>query len=131
MIFGGDDDEDEASATSTFLAFETVDSIGRLQTATGELVLGQGGPVALPPFEQVLIGSDGTVTVQPQGQAPNNLAQVDRLLLVVQPARPELVGLRVEMTRILALAREFEIQLRLMQSAEENDQAATSLVSIS
>jgi flagellar basal-body rod protein FlgF len=34
-----------------------------------------------------------------------------------------------EMTEILAIAREFEIQLRMMQTAEQNDEAASELLS--
>ena len=33
-----------------------------------------------------------------------------------------------EMTEILAIAREFEIQLRMMQTAEQNDEAASELL---
>lgn len=139
-----------------------VDSSGLLRTERGDPVLGDGGPIALPPFETVLIGGDGTVTVQPVGQEPNNLVQIERLKLV-QPERGALVkgadglfaradglqeppsaDVRVvsgmvensnvnvvsEMTEILALAREFEIQLRMMQTAEQNDEAAASLLSI-
>ncbi len=138
-----------------------VDSAGLLRTGRGDLVLGEGGPIALPPFETVLIGGDGTVTVQPVGQDPSNLVQVDRLKLVA-PERGALVkggdGLFAradglpeppaadvslvsgmvensnvnvvnEMTEILAIAREFEIQLRLMQAVEQNDEAASELLS--
>lgn len=137
-----------------------VDSTGMLRTARGEPVIGDGGPIALPPFESVLIGGDGTVTVQPQGQSPSNLVQIERLKLVapapgalvkgpdglfsradglVEPPAAEVsvasgmvensnVNVVNEMTEILALAREFEIQLRMMQSAEQNDEAAAELV---
>ena len=56
---------------------------GILTTATGQPVLGDGGPVAVPPNETLLIGSDGTVTVRPLGQGPEALAVVDRLKLVL------------------------------------------------
>lgn len=139
-----------------------VDAAGMLRTERGELVLGDGGPISLPPFETLLIGGDGTVTVQPVGQEPNNLVQIERLKLVQpepgalikgpdglfaradglpEPADAEVhvvsgmvensnVNVVNEMTEILAIAREFEIQLRLMQTAEQNDESATQLLSI-
>lgn len=55
---------------------------GQLLTADGLPVLGNGGPIALPPSMNVVIGTDGTITTRPNGQEPNTLAQVDRLRLV-------------------------------------------------
>jgi flagellar basal-body rod protein FlgF len=66
-----------------------VDAEGQLVTADGRLVLGDGGPIALPPFEKIEIGDDGTISLQAAGQAPNTLAQVGRLKLV-NPADAEL-----------------------------------------
>jgi len=59
-----------------------VDSLGRLTNGSGHAVMGEGGPIALPPFEQLEIGRDGTVTVQPMGQPANALAVVERIRLV-------------------------------------------------
>ena len=55
---------------------------GLLSTGAGHLVIGDGGPVAIPPNARLLIGSDGTVSVQPLGQGPEVLAVVDRIKLV-------------------------------------------------
>jgi len=55
---------------------------GLLSTGTGHLVMGDGGPVAVPPNSSLLIGSDGTVSVQPLGQGPETLVIVDRIKLV-------------------------------------------------
>ncbi len=139
-----------------------VDALGMLRTDRGDFVLGDGGPISLPPFESILFGTDGSVTVQPTGQDPSNLLLVDRLRLVnpepgvltksgdglfrgpteaLQEADPDVrvvtgmvensnVNVVNEMTEILALAREFEIQLQLMKTVEENDQAASELVSV-
>ncbi|WP_203300958.1 flagellar basal body rod protein FlgF [Marinobacter sediminum] len=63
-----------------------VDVNGLMRLADGELVLGNGGPVALPPFENVQIGADGTVSIVPVGGAPDELVEVDRLKLVNPPA---------------------------------------------
>lgn len=59
-----------------------IGSGGLLETGAGHLVLGNGGPVAIPPATSLLIGSDGTVSVQPLGQGPETLAIVDRIKLV-------------------------------------------------
>lgn len=54
---------------------------GLLQTGSGELVLGNNGPVAIPPAEKIEIGSDGTISVVPIGQPESSLAVVDRIKL--------------------------------------------------
>src|SRR3972149_4687122 len=50
--------------------------------AAGHPVLGNGGPIAIPPAEKVEIGNDGTISVRPLGQAPSALVIVDRIKLV-------------------------------------------------
>ncbi len=55
---------------------------GLLTTGAGHLVLGDGGPVAIPPNSSLLVGRDGTISVQPLGQGPDTLAIVDRIKLV-------------------------------------------------
>jgi flagellar basal-body rod protein FlgF len=69
-----------------------VNAVGLLETQRGELVLGDNGPLAVPPHVQVAIGSDGTVSIVPQGQGPETMAQIGRLKLV-NPA-PELLEKR-------------------------------------
>ncbi len=109
------------------------------------------------------IGADGSVTIQPEGQGPEALVQIDRLKLV-KPDHGALTqrrgradaheeqraaALRVrtcrcvsgmlegsnvnavnEMTSILELARQFDLEVRLMKSAEQNDEAATQLLQV-
>ena len=128
-------------------------------TVTLERLDGERNVFRFQPQGDFLRG-DGTVTVQPVGQAPNNLVQIDRLKLVApEPdalvkaadglferkdglAEPPDATVSVvsgmvensnvnvvnEMTEILAIAREFEIQLRMMQTAEQNDEAASELL---
>lgn len=55
---------------------------GQLETGAGHPVMGNGGPIAVPPFEKIEIGSDGTISILPIGQAPSSLAVVDRIKLV-------------------------------------------------
>ncbi|MBA1146962.1 flagellar basal-body rod protein FlgF [Ectothiorhodospiraceae bacterium WFHF3C12] len=58
---------------------------GLLETGDGRLVMGNDGPVAVPPAEKIEIGSDGTVSVVPLGQSADTLAVVDRIKLVNPP----------------------------------------------
>ncbi len=59
-----------------------IDALGQLRTGDGLPVLGNGGPIAIPPEEKIEIGEDGTITVRGQGNNPNALATVDRIKLV-------------------------------------------------
>ena len=46
-----------------------LDNLGRLLTASGEAVMGEGGPISVPPASSLSIASDGTISILPQGQA--------------------------------------------------------------
>lgn len=59
------------------------DSNGLLRTGNGLPVLGDAGPIAIPPYRDVTIGSDGTLSVVPLGQGPQAQAVLDRIVLVL------------------------------------------------
>lgn len=59
-----------------------IESGGLLATGAGHLVMGDGGPVAVPPNSSLSIGADGTISVQPLGQGPETISIVDRIKLV-------------------------------------------------
>lgn len=63
-----------------------VDVNGLLRNRNGDLVMGNGGPVALPPFDSLEIGADGTISIVPAGGPPDQLVDIDRLKLVNPPA---------------------------------------------
>ena len=139
-----------------------IDSTGRLLTQQGFAVMGRGGPIALPPFESIVFGADGAITIRPQGQAPDALVQIDQLKLVNPTAtqiQKDSTGLLIgvdgaafevdesvsvssgflessnvnamqELTEILSLARQFELEVRMMKTAETNDEAASQLLRI-
>ena len=124
--------------------------------------MGNNGPIALPPFGALEIGSDGTISILPLGQAPNTLAIVDRIKLVklegseVRRGEDGLVrmadGFAVEadasvgvfsgmlegsnvnvvgeMVKMIDLARRFESEIKLMQSADENSASLAKILSI-
>ncbi|VAW65076.1 Flagellar basal-body rod protein FlgF [hydrothermal vent metagenome] len=59
-----------------------LDSVGRLTTGDGFAVLGNAGPIALPPAEKIDIGRDGTISIVPVGQAASALVVAERIKLV-------------------------------------------------
>jgi flagellar basal-body rod protein FlgF len=62
-----------------------VSASGLLETASGLPVLGDGGPLLIPPYQSISIGRDGTVSVVPDGQGPEAQAVVGRIKLVNPP----------------------------------------------
>jgi flagellar basal-body rod protein FlgF len=61
-----------------------VDSEGQLRVR-GFLLLGDGGPLTVPPQSQITLAPDGTITALGAGDEPTALAQVGRLKLVNAP----------------------------------------------
>jgi len=59
-----------------------VDVNGQLRTGAGLPVMGNGGPIALPPAATVEVGADGTISVIPLGSTAVGLEVVDRIRLV-------------------------------------------------
>jgi flagellar basal-body rod protein FlgF len=154
----GSDGKEAYSRSGDFL----VDPTGALRDGAGRQVLGEGGPISVPAYDALYIGSDGTVSVQPEGQGPESLVQLDRIKLVkpdhgtltkgvdgllhsktsaplasspdVSLQSGMLEGSNVnavnEMTSILELARQFDLEVKLMKSAEQNDEAASQLLQV-
>lgn len=145
----------DGSEAYTRSASINVDALGVLRTASGMPVLGNSGPIAVPPGEKIEIGEDGTISLQGMGQSPSALAQVDRLKLVNpdlktmtkgtdglihtksgQPAAMDAdvkvtsgfleasnVNAVEEMTAVLELSKQFEMHIKMMSTAKEDDQA--------
>lgn len=136
-----------------------LDANGTLMLPNGTPVVGEGGPITLPPDAQVSIGGDGTVSAKTPGASTINT--IGRIKLV-NPEAGELVkgldglfrlksgdpaaaddtvriadgvleGSNVNvvdaMIGMIATARQFEMQMKLLQSAEQNEGKAGSLVS--
>src|SRR5262249_43447958 len=62
-----------------------VDPSGQLLTATGLPVMGDNGPISVPPYTSITVGSDGTISIVPLGQSPQTAANVARIKLVNPP----------------------------------------------
>lgn len=59
-----------------------VDQLGQLVDGMGRQIIGNSGPIALPPYTSIALGKDGTVSIVPLGEDPNTLAVIDRIKLV-------------------------------------------------
>lgn len=62
-----------------------INELGQLLNGAGDQILGDNGPIALPPFQSASIGSDGTVSFVPLGGQPQDVAALDRIKLVNPP----------------------------------------------
>jgi flagellar basal-body rod protein FlgF len=135
---------------------------GLLQTRNGLMVMGDGGPLAVPPDAEVTIAKDGTVSIIPAGQAASTVATVGRVKLVNppdadlvkggdglfrlnsgQPAQPDagvvLAQKSLETSNVnavdalvgmISLARQYDMQIKLLQNAESNEQKAALVMNL-
>ncbi|MEM7253507.1 MAG: flagellar basal body rod protein FlgF [Pseudomonadota bacterium] len=62
--------------------FRVSSETGLLENGAGHIVLGDEGPIVLPPHESVQVSADGAVSFQPQGALNNQLVSIGRLQLV-------------------------------------------------
>jgi len=136
---------------------------GQLLTGAGEAVIGNGGPIIVPPFEKLEIGNDGTVSIRPLGQDASTLAIIDRIKLVNIPDKQIVKGVdgllrhasepesqadaRVQldvgylegsnvsaigsMVEMISLSRQYEMQVKMMKTADETSKAAEGLLRMS
>ncbi len=59
---------------------------GFLSTGTGFQVIGQNGPITIPPSQKLTIGSDGTISIVPMGAANATTLEVLDRIKLVKPA---------------------------------------------
>jgi flagellar basal-body rod protein FlgF len=59
-----------------------IDANGLVTNGEGLPLIGNGGPIALPPYERIEIAPDGTITILPEGAKPDALAIIDRIKMV-------------------------------------------------
>src|SRR5690606_33060913 len=65
---------------------------GMLVTAGNKPVLGDGGPISIPPAQRIEIGNDGTISIVPLDGDPNALAVIERLKLVKPDSKDLIKG---------------------------------------
>jgi flagellar basal-body rod protein FlgF len=120
-----------------------VNALGLLATERGELVLGDNGPVAVPPNTQISMAADGTVSIVPQGQGPetrpDGLVRVKDGVAVESDADVRLASGAIETSNVsvattlvdmIEYARQFDVAVRMMQTADQNATRAASLASL-
>lgn len=135
---------------------------GLLQTGDGLTVIGNGGPIALPPAQKIQFGEDGTISMVPLGETGTTLAVVDQIklvnpsvdllekrndgLLYLKSGAPALASSDVRivsgalessnvsavdaMVEMIELARQFELQVKMMKTVSDNDSASAQLMRI-
>ncbi len=136
----------------------TLSAEGTLMAANGLEVVGDGGAISVPPGMNVSIGDDGTVSAHTPGQPPMAVGKLklvnpplesmkkgpDGLMRVADGAATDDPAVRVvagylegsnvnaveAMVGMIAVSRQFEIQMKLLQTMDQNDQRATQLLSI-
>jgi len=59
-----------------------VDVNGFMRTHSGQVVMGNAGPMIIPPYETLEIADDGSVSIRPLGQGTETIAEIDRIKLV-------------------------------------------------
>ena len=63
-----------------------VEPSGQLTTGTGLPVLGDNGPINVPPYSSISVAKDGTISVIPLGSSVQSNSVVGRIKLVNPPA---------------------------------------------
>ena len=128
---------------------------------SGLPVLDAGGnAVQLPPFEQIEIAADGSISIRPEGSTASELLLVAQLKMVTLDPQNTYKGIdglmKVdggeileadpnavlqsgfvessnvnavhELTNIISLSRQFEMNIKMMKTAEENSTAAAKIL---
>ncbi|NNC76695.1 MAG: flagellar basal-body rod protein FlgF [Woeseiaceae bacterium] len=140
-----------------------IGSGGLLENGSGHIVLGNGGPLAIPPNSSLTIARDGTISIVPLGQGPATSSQIDRIRLVkpdpdllekgsdglfrmkdgsmaeadgrvaVQSGALEQSNVNVAKTLVnmIELARQYEMQINVIKTSEENADAAAQMMQMS
>lgn len=133
---------------------------GQLVTGNGLAVLGNNGPISVPPAKKIELGDDGTLSILPMAGTETTLAIIDRLKLVKpdpsqldkgtdgmmrqrdgKPAPADasvrivsgaLEGSNVnivhDMVEMISLSRQFEHQIKMMKTAEDNGAASAQIM---
>lgn len=129
---------------------------GTLVTRSGLPVMGEGGPIVVPPNTVPSIASDGTVTARNAAGISTPVGKLKLVTPEVKLQRGEdglfrspdgdlaadpnarvqdsaLEGSNVSpvetMVAMIAAARQFESQMKMLQTADQNEQSATKLLS--
>ena len=135
---------------------------GVLMTHNGQSVMGDGGPITIPPDSHISIAKDGTVSVVPTTTRVESVAAIGRIKLVNPPENQMVKGedglfrlrngtdaladasvtlidsalegsnvnVAHEMVSMIALARQFDLQIKMLQSADANARQASQVLDL-
>ncbi len=133
-----------------------VNSEGLLVTKSGQTVIGEGGPITLPAQAEVEIAPDGTISAKVGNAKPQPVGKLkmvtpeaplqrgdDGLFRAADGDLPGDPAARLQsgalegsnvsaietMVSMIAAARQFEAQMKMVQTAEKDEQAAQQLLS--
>ncbi|MFK8043737.1 flagellar basal body rod protein FlgF [Congregibacter brevis] len=97
-----------------------IDELGQMVNGAGEALMGNDGPIALPPFSSLSIGSDGTISIIPLGELPNAVAVLDRIKMVKPSAENVSKGENGLLQTASGLPAPADADVRLVSGALES-----------
>ena len=137
-----------------------VNQNGLLQTRSGLNVLGDAGPITVPPDTQVTIAQDGTISTVAQGNQAGEAVVLGRIKLTNPPqnemtrgddalfrsSKPAVAEAGVAvvsgylessnvnaveaMVNMISLARQFETQMKMLSTADSDARQAAKILSM-
>ena len=111
-----------------------VDPTGQL-TIQGHPVVGEAGPIAVPEGAEITIAADGTISALNPGDPANTVAPVLQADPTLRVMSGVLEGSNVNavaaMSDMIASARRFEMQMKVISSVDDNAGRANQLLSMS
>lgn len=135
---------------------------GVLQTRTGLNVVGESGPITIPPTSQITFAKDGTISMIPDGSQANAITVIGSVKLVNPPENQlergedglfrlkngavapvdvntqivpgNLEGSNVSavnaLVNMISLSRKFDMQMKMLTTADNDAKQASSIMSI-
>ncbi len=105
---------------------------GQLITGAGLAVIGEGGPISIPPAQKIDIGPDGTISIVPLGEPAQTLAVLDRIKLVKPDLRDVFKGedglIRLRTEGVVDVDASVKVASRTLEGSNVN--AAGALVNM-
>lgn len=133
---------------------------GLLTNGAGQPIMGDGGPITLPPYQSLSLASDGTISIVPMGSGPETTVALGRIKLVTldesqamkgddglirqkdgAPGEPTTtarlqsgslessnVSAVESLVSMIDLSRQYEMQVRMMQTAKDMSDSGTRMI---
>ncbi|REH36743.1 flagellar basal-body rod protein FlgF [Paraperlucidibaca baekdonensis] len=133
---------------------------GLLTNGAGQPIMGDGGPITLPPYQSLSLASDGTISIVPMGSGPETTVALGRIKLVTLDESQAMKGddglmrqkdgaageptttARLQsgslessnvsavesLVSMIDLSRQYEMQVRMMQTAKDMSDSGTRMI---